>query len=119
MSATVVASGECPPPESGWAGALLAAWVAGSATLMAWGYGLSAVHMLASRPGWWFGALLAVLVAVAAGRAVGSEIKTTTAPVRERGERWPIALFVLYAGVAAVVVAGSITAFASAPSNWD
>ncbi len=118
MSATGVASDENPVPEAGWPGALLVGWVAASATLMAWGYGLSTVHALASRPGWVLGAVIAAAAAVTGGRVALLRSNSNAVSLQPR-ERGLVALIILYVGVAAVLLAGIVTAFASAPSNWD
>lgn len=106
-----------PAPESGWFGALLAAWIALSASVIAWGYGLSAFHGLASLPGWMLGAGLSVATAITAGRAVLRRESPSDSGTPTIHFTPPV--FILYAGVAAVLTAGVITALGAAPSNWD
>src|ERR1051326_5256486 len=99
------------------AAAGLTAWVAGCALMIAWGYGLSAFHLLSSRGGCLIGTAISIIVAMMAGRAmrVAWLIGSPTPAAADR----PMALFILYAGVGAVVIAGAITGLVAAPSNWD
>lgn len=90
----------------------LSAWVAGCATLMAWGYGLSLLQALAPPTGWAVGLLAGIVAAIAAARTVARGAPAATEP--------PARLLpALYAGVIAVLAAGLITALAAPPSNWD
>ncbi|HWA87479.1 MAG TPA: hypothetical protein VG710_14720 [Opitutus sp.] len=102
-----------------WALAALAAWCAGSAVVMFWGAILSSRGALASPLGWVIGLMVAAAAAYGCSRPFRPRRPHDAfAPARAIIRSQP-ALLVLGAGVAAVVVAGALTAFCAAPSNWD
>jgi hypothetical protein len=106
------------PAESGWAGALLAAWTGAIATVMFWGYALSAVGAFGSLLGWLPGAVVAVVAAWISGRAMLGAREESGADMRAVVRAQPL-LILLGLGVAAALAAEFLTATMAAPSNWD